>query len=78
MIYFLINKIFLGIKFMGACLESYAVADADDGVINGNGDGRTREDMQRLGPIYLRKREEFSHASGGYSKDDCTASDHQL
>ena len=34
--------------FWGVSLESYAVAD---GVINGNGDGRTRENMQTLGPI---------------------------
>ena len=39
------------VLFSVGCLESYAVADVDDGVINGNGDGRTRENMQTLGPI---------------------------
>jgi len=47
---YFINKRVCIIFVLGS-LESYAVADGDDGAINGNGDGRTRENMQRLGPI---------------------------
>ena len=50
----------------GGPLESYAVADAHDGVIKGKGDGRTREDMQSRGPNYLRK---VGRLSKGYMRE---------
>ena len=40
-------------------LESYAVADAHDGVINGKGDGRTRENMQSLGTDLFKEGGSF-------------------